>query len=84
MISARLYSCSDMGGCVITTIGDMHTVTKPGRYHLGWIRMDYTAGGRSGWQYQNLDYAVTAMNPPRPNLSMLRSYCPHPDSIPRR
>jgi hypothetical protein len=27
---------------------------KPGRYYLRRVRIDYTANGQEGWQYQNL------------------------------
>jgi len=30
------------------------TFSKPGRYYLRRVRIDYTVGGQEGWQYQNL------------------------------
>jgi hypothetical protein len=35
------------------------TFAKPGRYYLGRVRIDYTAAGQDGWQYQNIHYAMT-------------------------
>jgi hypothetical protein len=35
------------------------TFAKPGRYYLGRVRIDYTAGGQAGWQYQNIHYTMT-------------------------
>jgi len=30
------------------------TFSEPGRYYLRRVRIDYTANGQEGWQYQNL------------------------------
>jgi hypothetical protein len=35
------------------------TFTRPGRYLLHRVRIDYTANGQDGWQYQNLNTALT-------------------------
>ena len=35
------------------------TFARPGRYHLGRVRIDYTTGGQDGWQYQNIGYTMT-------------------------
>jgi len=34
------------------------TFAKPGRYYLRRVRIDYTAGGQEGWQYQNLNQTM--------------------------
>ena len=38
---------------------------KPGRYHLGRIRLSYSVGGQRGWQYEGLGTTVivTAAGP---------------------
>lgn len=41
------------------------TVARPGRYYLGRARISYTAGGYSGWQYQNLNTTIYAVPAPR-------------------
>jgi hypothetical protein len=35
------------------------TFSKPGRYYLGRVRIDYTVNGQQGWQYQNLHQTMT-------------------------
>jgi hypothetical protein len=42
------------------------TLSRPGRYHLPTVRIDYTTGGHHGWQYQNINTSVTVKNPPLP------------------
>lgn len=34
------------------------TFSKPGRYYLRRVRIDYTVNGQDGWQYQNLNQTV--------------------------
>jgi hypothetical protein len=34
------------------------TFTKPGRYHLHWVKIYYTTNGRNGWQYEHLNLTV--------------------------
>ena len=38
-------------------------IRKPGRYRLTRIRIDYMAGNKPGWQYENLDTTLT-LGPP--------------------
>jgi hypothetical protein len=45
-------------------------VSRPGRYFVGRVRIDYTTGGQPGWQYQNIWFTATVVNPPRPNGQM--------------
>jgi hypothetical protein len=42
------------------------TVSKPGRYYLKQVRVDYTAGGHRGWQYITIDTTMVIANPPDP------------------
>ena len=42
------------------------TISKPGRYYLGKVRLDYTAGGEPGWQYIAIDTTMIIANPPDP------------------
>jgi hypothetical protein len=45
------------------------TVSRPGVYRLGRIKVSYTSDGAAGWQYQTtFQYAVRVINPPRPGL----------------
>jgi hypothetical protein len=41
-------------------------ISRPGIYHLGRVRLDYTTQGHKGWQYQNINATVTVKNPPLP------------------
>ena len=47
------------------------TISKPGRYSLKRVRIDYTAAGRPSWQYITIDTAVTVTNPPKPGPTPL-------------
>jgi hypothetical protein len=42
------------------------TISKPGRYKLPRLRIDYTTNGHDGWQYFEIDTTVVISNPPRP------------------
>jgi hypothetical protein len=42
------------------------TISKPGRYNLRRLRIDYTTDGHDGWQYFEIDTTVVISNPPRP------------------
>jgi hypothetical protein len=42
------------------------TISKPGRYYLGKVRVDYTAEGEPGWQYIAIDTTMIIANPPDP------------------
>jgi hypothetical protein len=42
------------------------TISKPGRYYLKKVRVDYTAGGHPGWQYIAIDTTMVITNPPDP------------------
>jgi hypothetical protein len=44
-------------------------ISKPGRYYLGKVRVDYTAGGHPGWQYIAIDTTMIIANPPDPGLT---------------
>jgi len=45
-------------------------VSRPGRYFLGRVRIDYTSNGQHGWQYQNLWFTAIVVSPPRPDGQM--------------
>ena len=47
------------------------TITKPGRYYLGKVRIDYTTDGHDGWQYQDIDTTMVIKNPPDPGPTPL-------------
>lgn len=49
------------------------TISKPGRYHLGRVRISYTAAGHEGWQYLDIDTTMTVTNPPKPGPTPLPS-----------
>ena len=36
------------------------TISKPGFYHIHKVKIRYIAGGKEGWQYQNLDTKIRA------------------------
>ena len=40
------------------------TIVKPGRCYLGRAKIDYTAGGQRGWQYQNLNTRIVIKTAP--------------------
>jgi hypothetical protein len=42
------------------------TISKPGRYYLRRVRIDYTAAGHHGWQYIDIDTTMIVTNPPDP------------------
>jgi len=42
------------------------TISKPGRYDLRRLRIDYTTGGRQSWQYLEIDTTVVIHGPPEP------------------
>jgi hypothetical protein len=42
------------------------TISKPGRYSLRRLRIDYTVDGRPGWQYFDVDTTVVIHGPPKP------------------
>jgi hypothetical protein len=42
------------------------TISKPGRYNLRRLRVDYTTNGRRGWQYLEIDTTVVVHGPPKP------------------
>jgi hypothetical protein len=42
------------------------TISKPGRYSLPRIRIDYTTDGHDGWQYFEIDTTMVINNPPLP------------------
>ena len=42
------------------------TISKPGRYYLKKVRVDYSAGGHRGWQYIAIDTTMIITNPPDP------------------
>lgn len=42
------------------------TISRPGRYYLGRLRLDYKTDGHAGWQYQNINATIVVRNPPRP------------------
>ena len=47
------------------------TISKPGRYNLRRVRIDYTAAGHPGWQYIDIDTTVVVTNPPDPGPTPL-------------
>ena len=47
--------------------------SKPGRYYLKRIRIDYTTDGHQGWQYQDIDTTVVISDPPDPGPKPLPS-----------
>lgn len=47
------------------------TISKPGRYFLKRVRIDYTAGGHQGWQYEEIDTTMIVSNPPKPGPTPL-------------
>jgi hypothetical protein len=47
------------------------TISKPGRYILGRVRIDYTAAGHPRWQYIAIDTTVVITNPPDPGPTPL-------------
>lgn len=47
------------------------TISKPGRYYLRRVKIDYTAAGRSGWQYITINTAMVITNPPKPGPTPL-------------
>jgi hypothetical protein len=47
------------------------TMSKPGRYHFGRVKITYTSHGVQGWQYQNLHLTLRIMPPPDPGLRPL-------------
>lgn len=42
------------------------TISKLGRYYMNKVKITYTADGKPGWQYQNVDQEFTVVNPPLP------------------
>jgi hypothetical protein len=42
------------------------TISKPGRYHLAKLIVQYESGGHKGWQYQNINATIVVRNPPLP------------------
>ena len=42
------------------------TISRPGRYYLGRLRLRYKTAGHAGWQYQNINATIVVKNPPRP------------------
>ncbi|HEY1967899.1 MAG TPA: hypothetical protein VGH89_08120, partial [Pseudonocardia sp.] len=47
------------------------TISKPGRYFLGKVRIDYTTDGHKGWQYQDIGTTMVIGNPPDPGPTPL-------------
>jgi hypothetical protein len=47
------------------------TISKPGRYNLKRVRIDYTAAGHPGWQYIAINTTVVITNPPDPGPTPL-------------
>jgi hypothetical protein len=47
------------------------TISKPDRYNLGRVRIDYTVAGHPGWQYIAIDTTVVVTNPPDPGPTPL-------------
>jgi hypothetical protein len=41
------------------------TFTRPGRYQLSRVKIYYTAGGTSGWQYQYLNTEIDVVQAPK-------------------
>lgn len=42
------------------------TISRPGRYNLGRIKITYVFRGHTYWQYLRIGYTMTITNPPRP------------------
>jgi hypothetical protein len=49
------------------------TISKPGRYNLRRLRIDYTTDGRQGWQYLEIDTTMAVHDPPMPGLTPVPS-----------
>lgn len=49
------------------------TISKPGRYYLKRVRIDYTAAGHRGWQYVDINTTMVITNPPKPGPTPLPS-----------
>jgi hypothetical protein len=49
------------------------TISKPGRYYLNRVKIDYVAAGRPGWQYITINTAMIVANPPNPGPTPLPS-----------
>jgi hypothetical protein len=49
------------------------TISKPGRYSVPGLRVDYTTDGRKGWQYLEIDTTVVVHDPPEPGPTPLPS-----------
>jgi hypothetical protein len=47
------------------------TISKPGRYNLKRVRIDYTDAGHPGWQYIAINTTVVITNPPDPGPTPL-------------
>lgn len=47
------------------------TISKPGRYNLRRLRIDYTTNGLEAWQYLEIDTTVVIRNPPEPGPTPL-------------
>ena len=51
------------------------TISKPGRYHFGRAKITYSISGVKGWQYQNMNVALTVKPPPDRRLNIDDTIC---------
>jgi hypothetical protein len=49
--------------------------TRPGRYHLGRVKIFYQTNGRKGWQYEHMDVTIT-VHAARPGTKPHFDGCP--------